>query len=156
MKKLRSRLVMMTMVAMLAIIGFSNSGDTLAGNTADATWSFSLSVSNSNIQKITKREKTDTTKIYLQWSSTYGGNLSAIYVSPYGANSLSGGSSPAGTSGGGEVFYRVPSTGQYSLTNYVKELGYGYATVGMKGAAGSGTAKGNWSPDSRYNYTILY
>lgn len=156
MKKFRSRLVIMTMVAMLAIIGFGNSGDTLAGNTADASWSFALSVSNSNVQKVTKREKTDYSKIYLQWSSTYGGNLSAIDVSAYGANSLSGGSSPAGTSGGGETFYRIYHTGQYSITNYVKELGYGYATVGIKGAAGSGTAMGNWSPDSRYNYTILY
>ena len=155
MKKLRSRLVIVTMVAMLGLIGFGNMGDTLAGNTRDVDWSFALSVNNSNIQKLTKREKLDDSKIYVYWISSYGGDLSKISVSPYGAHYMDGGSYAAGTRSGGEITYVMNSPKKYSLTNYVYELEYEYATVGMKGILGSGTAVGKWSPDSSGTYTVL-
>lgn len=144
--KIKNKIMMFLMMAMLAVSGLGVSQTVCAaGNISDTIWSFSLSVKNTTMQYTPKRDKTNNSKIYVYWSSTQGGNLSKITVSPFGYKK--GSRCAAGTATGGERRSIMNNTGKYVLTNFVYELGCSEATVGMLGNKGAGTAIGKWSPD---------
>lgn len=130
------------------------SKNTNAKNSVDTEWSYVLSVDSTSQTFLDYRMKEDTSKIYFNWGSVISGNLSGIAVEPYGY-STSSGRQPAGDSYGQHKVCVINNTGKYSITNWVHELGYTYATVGMRSVAGSGLAKGVWSPDSIYTYTVI-
>mgnify|MGYP003253235383 CR=1 FL=1 len=79
---------MTAMAAMLSITGLGVAQKNVqAANAKDESWSFSLSVNSNAFQYIKGRNKTDDSKIYINWSSTYGGNISQIQVYACGSNS---------------------------------------------------------------------
>ncbi len=153
--RVKNKVMMLLMALMLVVSGMGVSATSFAANTSDDPWSFSLGVKMTTMQHIVGRRKDNDSKNYIYWSSTYGGNLSKITISPFGANSAQGKAYPAGTKSGGERRYIMNQTGKYALTNFVYELGYKYARPGMLGNKGSGGAKGVWSPDCAGSYTVL-
>lgn len=154
-KNLGNRIMMVLMAAMVFVTGAGVSKTAFAANTSDESWSFYLTTDNTSLQYIPGRNKTDDSKIYINWTTKHSGGLTSIIVSPYGADSAYGDPKPAGTYTGGVKSYIMNGYGQYSITNYVFERELAYARPGMRAEAGYATAVGVWSPDSTRNYTIL-
>ena len=156
--KVKRFIAMTAMAAMLSITGLGVAQKNVqAANAKDESWSFSLSVNSNAFQYIKGRNKTDDSKIYINWSSTYGGNISQIQVYACGSNSEYGEPINASRkkSGDNPIYGFMYGAGKYSLTSYVHEQGLSYARPGMKSIKGSGTAKGVWSPVSIGTYKII-
>lgn len=151
-----SRIMTLVMALTITLTGMGMTEVVSAANTTDESWTYQAEINNSTEIFLNKRNKNNSTKIYVKWTSSYGGNISAIWVSPYGTRNNNNTFLPAGTMAGGNATYAMPGPGQYSITNCVNELGMTYASVAMKAKTGYGTAYGVWSPDSTRNYTILY
>lgn len=149
------KIMVLVMVAMLALSGMAYTKTAYAANTTDEKWSFALGVKITKMSYIPNRIKENDSKIYINWIAAYGGNLSKITVAPYGSHEKDGAHRTAGTSTGGDRRCIMNSTGKYALTNYVYELKYRYASVGMLGNKGGGAARGLWSPDCAGSYTVL-
>lgn len=153
--KFRKSVVMVAMAAMLSLTGLGVSGKSAKADTIDTTWSFSLAANSYSFNFLPLRQKDNSTKIYFNWNGTYGGTLTALTVSPYGAYDANGSKIAAGTNSAGEKTYSVNQTGKYRVTNYVHELGMTHATLGVRSKVGYGTAKGVWSPDCAGSYSVL-
>lgn len=151
--KIGRKLAVITMGLMIALTGIGMS-TTVFADTTDTIWSFNLNVSTTKFQYLS-REKQNNSKIYINWQSSYGGNLSKICVTPKGSDKKDSTPKNAGTVHGGSRQYIMNGSGKYSLTNGVYEMGYKFARPGMRAQAGKGTAKGCWSPDSAGTYTVL-
>jgi hypothetical protein len=158
-KRGSNKIMMMVIALMLIItsIGISKKINFAStGNITDETWSLNLSVTNTTWQFLMGRNKLNNSKIYINWSTSYGtGKLTSIYIAPCGSDKADSSPHAAGTSSGGGAYYVMESTGKYAMTNYVYELGYHYARPAMRAKSGSGTAQGYWSPDCAGSYTVL-
>lgn len=150
-----NKMVLILFAVMLLITGLGISRTVNADN-VDRRWSYELKAGSTNWKYFPREKKDDTTKHYIYWKASYYGNVSQIKISPYGAKSMTSTAKPAGTMGGKSKTYIMKSTGQYRVTNCVKELGYRYATPRIKSNKGSGIVNGVWSPDSTVNVPILY
>ena len=154
-KTIGNKIMVVMMTLMLLLTGLGASKNVFAANTADVDWSFNLSVDSSKFHYVKGRKKENDSKIYINWQNAYGGNLSKLTVSPFGAVSKKGTAEPAGTRYKGQRNYIMNGCNKYSVTNYVYELGYAYARPGIKANEGKGTAKGVWSPDCAGSYKVL-
>lgn len=154
-KTIGNKIMVVMMTLMLLLTGLGASKNVFAANTADVDWSFNLSVDSSKFHYVKGRAKWNNSKIYINWQTAYGGNLSKLTVSPFGADSDTGSPKKAGTAYGGQRNYIMNGCNKYAVTNYVHELGYAYARPGIKANEGKGTAKGVWSPDCAGSYKVL-
>lgn len=125
-----------------------------AANTADTTFAFYLSADDASLVYTAMRNKEDYSKSYC--NITYmAPTLNSVYVAPYGSISTNGARTNTSTTGG---FYTIRSVGRYHISNYTKERGYSYESLGFKARSGYGWLEGKWSPDSAYtgsDITIL-
>lgn len=155
--KVRSTGMLLVMVFMFSLICIGISEKYSSASTEDTAWSFSAATDAINTSFITRREKSNSTKIYIYFTNTYSGTISSFKVCPYGSEGRTTTLISAGYARGNDTerWFTIPSTGKYSITNYVNERGYEYATLKFKKNIGYGTAKGVWSPDSTKNYTVL-
>lgn len=154
-KTIGNKIMMIMMTMMLLLTGLGASKSVFAANTSDENWSFNLSVDSSKFHYIKGRAKTNDSKIYINWQTAYGGNLSKLTVSPFGADSDTGAAKAAGTRYGGQRNYVMNGCNKYAVTNYVHELGMTYARPALRANEGKGTAKGVWSPDCAGNSYII-
>ncbi len=140
---------------MIAFCILANVDSAFASN-ADSDWSFNLLQNELSYHYTDTRVKDSDSKYYFYWSGSLN-TISQIHIIPLGRKSISGDRVPCCRQGSTAITeVTAKNRGQYRITNYVKENGYSYACIGMRGAKGSGTASGKWSPDTGTNYPILY
>ena len=104
------------MTLMLLLTGLGASKNVFAANTADVDWSFNLSVDSSKFHYVKGRAKWNNSKIYINWQTAYGGNLSKLTVSPFGADSDTGSPQKAGTAYGGQRNYIMKTAIRTAVT----------------------------------------
>lgn len=163
--RVKKSIMMMAITLMMIVTGLGIAQKNALASSSDEAWSFSLSVNSSVFRHMTGREKENSTKIYIYWSATYGGDLSQIKVYACGASGPNGTPVNASRSdpSANPIYGFMYGAGQYSLTNYVYEINNStaykgtmpYARPGLKSNAGSGAAQGWWSPDSIGSYTVI-
>lgn len=154
MRKIKNKIVTGIMLAMMAFCVTDGAKAALAGNIADTAWSFNLSVNNKDPQYTETRGKQDYSYMYVNWQYSYN-TLSRIKVSPLAVNSYGTRVGAGYKNSTAERWVILNLTGEYRVTNYVKENGYNNACFGMLGETGSGYATGLWSPDSVGTAPIL-
>lgn len=154
-KTMGDKVLLLLLTAMLLITGLGIS-QTVNADNVDRAWSYELKASSTSWKYFPREKKDDTTKHYVYWRASYYGNVSQIKISPYGATGKMDTAKAAGDMNGNSKTYIIKSTGQYRVTNCVKELGYKYATPRIKSNKGSGTVSGLWSPDSTVAFPVLY
>lgn len=156
-KRIGNKIILAVIAGMLGLTGMGISESvSSAANTSDKAWEFALSYKKTDVNYTNKRRKDNNSKIYVNWQSTVGGDLTAITVGAFGCYSDSSKKYPAGRLDGDKKRFCVMNgTGKYALTNYVNELGYSHAKIGLRGVTGSGVARGVWSPDCAGSYTVL-
>lgn len=150
------RIMALAMTFMLALTEIKMTDSVFAANTGDESWTIFFAPDSSAETIFARVAVQDSTGIYIKWTASYGGNLSEIWVSPYGAETRTSPLVPAGTMAGGRKSYVMPGPGQYIIPNYAYAMGMPYMTFGMRAKTGCGTATGVWSRDNTGNYSILH
>lgn len=126
-----------------------------AANTTDTGFSFHFNNQKRFDEIDGWRSKTNTTKIYLNIKSN---NVpSDIKFLAWGAKNSNGDHAKELTATYVKPL-RAFATGKYSLSNNIREQGYGYAKVEaylLERIDREASMSGVWSPDSTKNYNIL-
>lgn len=123
-----------------------------AANTSDVDfWYYNAPTSSYN--RITGRQKTDTTAVYVCVSES-ANNI--VRTRAYGQNSAGTSYQNCTLSNGSIVDYvYCYEDVDHSIRTMINEYGWGYASLGFRSTSSAAdTVSGWWSPDSSRTYTI--
>lgn len=150
MKMFMNKIMLLTTAVLIMIIVSGEIMYNKAANTVDTAWSFYFQTSSWNYSYTSVRQKEDYSKSYCYVQNKDSG-LKSMFVAPFAietANTAPGAGTISSTTG---EPYIIRTIGRYHISNYTKERGYGYESLGMRSANGTGFASGKWSPDSAYS-----
>ena len=148
-QKITARLIAVLMILAVFVSGLSMTS--MAANTADTEFEFSLNLlgytRNSEVRK-----KTNTTPVYFYWTGTTG-TSTTVNVRVLGGTATSNATTNYTYASGASVDHVVCTRGvKYSISSLAYESGRPYVRFSLR-TGGIATLSGVWSPDSSRVYT---